>query len=152
MKRMRARREAMEVKGLASRWACALEFSSHASRLVKHLSARHLLAIKRVRRGITWMVNRTHTIWIIQNVWDFTVAAIWFKMPLLAVIRVRLLSKWTRKIPQHVGCHSMIACQVSWISDEFWIYYNLKTSHLNVLPAINSALVFEFHSHLLHGT
>ena len=23
--------------------------------------------------------------------------------------------------------------------------------HLNVLPAINSALVFEFHSHPLHG-
>ena len=29
---------------------------------------------------------------------------------------------------------------------------DLKTRHLNVLPAINSALVFEFHSHLLHGT
>ena len=27
-----------------------------------------------------------------------------------------------------------------------------KTSHLNVLPAINGALVFEIHSHFLHGT
>ena len=27
-----------------------------------------------------------------------------------------------------------------------------KTGYLNVLPAINSALVFEFHSHILHGT
>ena len=27
-----------------------------------------------------------------------------------------------------------------------------KTTYLNVLLAINSALVFEFHSHLLHGT
>ena len=36
-----------------------------------------------------------------------------FKMPLLAVIiRVRHLSKWTQKIPHHVGRHSMIACQV----------------------------------------
>ena len=49
-------------------------------------------------------------------------------------------------------CRSMIACQVSWISDEFWIYKNLKTRHLNVLPAINGALVFEIHSHFLHGT
>ena len=74
MERMWARRVTMEVKGLAyqwasvaysshaSRWACALEYSSYASRLVKHMSARHLLAIKRVRRGVTWMVNRTHTI------------------------------------------------------------------------------------------
>ena len=27
-----------------------------------------------------------------------------------------------------------------------------KTRHLNVLPAINGALVFEIHSHFLHGT
>ena len=31
------------------------------------------------------------------------------------------------------------------------IYQNLKTRHLNVLPAINGALVFEIHSHFLHG-
>ena len=28
----------------------------------------------------------------------------------------------------------------------------VKTMHLNVLPAINGALVFEIHSHFLHGT
>ena len=28
----------------------------------------------------------------------------------------------------------------------------LKNGHLNVLPAINGALVFEIHSHFLHGT
>ena len=71
------------------------------------------IAIKMKTHGITWMVNRTHTIWNIK------VEANLFKMALLAVIRVRLLSKWTRKIPEHVGCPSMIACQVSWISDEF---------------------------------
>ena len=27
-----------------------------------------------------------------------------------------------------------------------------KTRHLNVLPAINGAMVFEIHSHFLHGT
>ena len=37
------------------------------SQALKHLSARHLLAIKRVRRGVTWMVNRTHTVWITQT-------------------------------------------------------------------------------------
>ena len=31
------------------------------SQALKHLSTRHLLAIKRVRRGVTRMVNRTHT-------------------------------------------------------------------------------------------
>ena len=29
-------------------------------------------------------------------------------------------------------CRYMIPCQVSWISDEFWIYWNLKTRYLNV--------------------
>ena len=38
----------------------------------------------------------------------------------------------TKNLPRHVRCHSMIACQVSWISDEFWIYWNLKTWYLNV--------------------
>ena len=32
------------------------------SQALKHLSARDLLAIKRLRRCITWMVNKTHTI------------------------------------------------------------------------------------------
>ena len=31
-------------------------------------------------------------------------------------------------------------------------YQNLETRHLNVLPAINGALLFEIHSHFLHGT
>ena len=60
--------------------------------------------------------------------------------------------KWDKICTTACWSHSMIACQVSWISDEFWIYYNLKTRHLNVLPAINGALVFEIHSHFLHGT
>jgi hypothetical protein len=29
-------------------------------------------------------------------------------------------------------CHFMTPCQVSWISDELWIYRNLKTKFLNV--------------------
>ena len=49
-------------------------------------------------------------------------------------------------------CRSMNTCQVSWISDEFWIYQNFKTRHLNVFPAINGAPVFEIRSHFLHGT
>ena len=32
------------------------------------------------------------------------------------------------------------------------LYYNIKTRYLNILPAINGALVFENHSHFLHGT
>ena len=43
-------------------------------------------------------------------------------------------------------------CQVSWISDEFWIYQDFKIRYLNVLPAINDALVFEIHFHFLDGT
>ena len=60
--------------------------------------------------------------------------------------------KWDKNFTTACWCRSMIACQVLWISDEFWIYYNLKTRHLNVLKAINGALVFEIHSHFLHGT
>ncbi len=60
--------------------------------------------------------------------------------------------KWDKIFTMACWCRSMIACQVAWISDEFWIYYNSNTRHLNVLSAINSALVFEIHSHLLHGT
>ena len=59
--------------------------------------------------------------------------------------------KWDKKFTTASWCLSMIACQVSWISDEFRIYQNLKTRHLNVLPTINDALVFEIHSHFLHG-
>ena len=62
------------------------------------------------------------------------------------------LPQMGQKFTTACWCRSMIACQVSWISDEFWIYSNLKTRYLNVLPAINNALVFEIHSHLWHGT
>ena len=37
-----------------------------------------------------------------------------------------------QKITTACWCRSMIACQVSWILDEFWIYQNLKTRYLNV--------------------
>ena len=46
--------------------------------------------------------------------------------------------------PRHVASHE-------WLT-EFWIYWNLKTRHLNVLPATNGAMVFEIHSHFLHVT
>ena len=36
-------------------------------------------------------------------------------------------------------CRSMIACQVSWISDELWIYYNFKTRYLNVSGRVTVA-------------
>ena len=60
--------------------------------------------------------------------------------------------KWDKICSTACWCRSMIACQVSWILDELWIYYNLKTRNLNVLPTINGALVFEIHSCFLHGT
>ena len=62
------------------------------------------------------------------------------------------LPQMGQKIYHGMLMRSMIACQVSRISDEFWIYYNLKTRHLNVLPAINGAPVIEIHSHFLYGT
>ena len=34
----------------------------------------------------------------------------------------------------------------------FFDLLEFKTMHLNVLPAINGALVFETHAHFLHGT
>ena len=34
--------------------------------------------------------------------------------------------KWDKKFTTACWCRSMRACQVSWIWDEFWIYYNLK--------------------------
>ena len=45
----------------------------------------------------------------------------------------------TKNLPRHVGCHSMIACQVSWISYEFSIYLNLKTKYLNVCGRVTVA-------------
>ena len=41
-------------------------------------------------------------------------------------------AKWDKKFTTTCWCRSMIACQVSWISDDFWIYLNLKTRYLNV--------------------
>ena len=40
--------------------------------------------------------------------------------------------KWDNFLTTACLCRSMIACQVSWISDEFWIYKNLKSKYLNV--------------------
>ena len=60
--------------------------------------------------------------------------------------------KWDKVCTTACWCRSTIASQVSRNSDEFWIYRNLITRYLNVLPAINSALVFEIHYHFLHGT
>ena len=40
--------------------------------------------------------------------------------------------KWDSFFTTTSLCRSMIACQVSWISDEFRIYYNLKTKFLNL--------------------
>ena len=34
--------------------------------------------------------------------------------------------KWDKNFTTTCWCRSIIACQVLWISDEFWIYYNLK--------------------------
>ena len=59
-----------------------------------------------------------------------------------ALVCEKLIPKPTngrKKLPQHIGCHSMIACQVSWISDEFWIYENLKTRYLNVCARVTVA-------------
>ena len=52
--------------------------------------------------------------------------------------------KWDKKITMACWCRSMVACQVSWISDEFWIYYNLKTRYLNVcgLVTVTGCLKF----------
>ena len=40
--------------------------------------------------------------------------------------------KWDKICTTACWCRSMIACQVSWISDDFWIYLNLKTRYLNI--------------------
>ena len=52
--------------------------------------------------------------------------------------------KWDKKFTTTCWCCSMIACQVSWISDEFWIYWNLKTRHLNVCGRLTLAGCFTF--------
>jgi hypothetical protein len=40
--------------------------------------------------------------------------------------------KWDNIFTTACRCRSMISCQVSWISDEFSIYWNFKTMYLNV--------------------
>ena len=94
IERMRARGAAMEVKGLASQWACtvysshaswwacAFEDSLHASRSTCASDGARMLpfsqgqaavrtapptTIKTKTHGITWMVNKTYTVWIIQT-------------------------------------------------------------------------------------
>ena len=44
--------------------------------------------------------------------------------------------KWDKICTTACWCRSMIACQVSWISDEFWIYWNLKTTYINVCARV----------------
>ena len=41
-------------------------------------------------------------------------------------------------------CCSMIECQVSWISDEIWIYQNLRTRYLNVCGRVTVAGCLKF--------
>ena len=47
--------------------------------------------------------------------------------------------KWDKKFTTTCWCCSMIACQVSWISYDFWIYKNLKTRNLNVCGRVTVA-------------
>ena len=52
--------------------------------------------------------------------------------------------KWDKTFTKTCWCRSMIACQVSLISDEFWIYYNLKTKDLNVCGRVTVAGCLKF--------
>ena len=60
--------------------------------------------------------------------------------------------KWDKICTTACWCRSMIACQVSWISDEFWIYLNLKNQVSECLRPSDGGRVFDIHSHFLHGT
>ena len=86
-----------------------------------HVHTTPPIAIKTKTRGVTWMVNRTHTVWIIQ-MFEILKWQLFFQNAFVGFYSSAPSPKWTQKIPQHVGCNSMIACQVSWISDKFWIY------------------------------
>ena len=59
--------------------------------------------------------------------------------------------KWDKIFTTPCWCRSMTACQVSWISDKFWIYYNLNQVS-RCFRASDGARVFDIHSHFLHGT
>ena len=52
--------------------------------------------------------------------------------------------KWDKICTTACWCRSMIACQVSWVSDEFWIYKNFKTKFLNVLGRATMPICFNF--------
>ena len=52
--------------------------------------------------------------------------------------------KWDKIFTTACWCRSMIACQVSWISDMFWIYWNLKTRYLNVCGRVTVAGCVKF--------
>ena len=169
----------MKVKGLASQWACtvynshtsqwacALEDSLHASRSACAPSAlarllfsqgqaavrtRPPIAIKTKTRGVTWMVNRTHMIWIIQTFeilkWQlfFQNAFVGCHYSSAPSLKMDTKNTTSCRVPFHDRMPSfMNFTQVLNLLE-------LQNKHLNVLSAINGALVFEFHSHLLHGT
>ena len=44
--------------------------------------------------------------------------------------------KWDKKFTTTCWYRSMIACQDSWISDEFCVYQNLKTTYINVCSRV----------------
>ena len=117
------------------------KFTQHSccSRLTreKNLKAIRGNGYRFVPKGGTFPTENHHAFWENTGLWEeYT----------------QTCPKWDKICTTACWCRSMIACQVSWISDEFWIYQNLKTRHLNVFPAINGALMLEIHSHFLHGT
>ena len=79
-------------------------------------------AIKTKTRGVTWMVNITHTVWIIQTFeilkWQLFFQNAFLECHYLSAPSLKMDTENTTSCRRH----SMIACQVSWISDEFWIY------------------------------
>jgi hypothetical protein len=52
--------------------------------------------------------------------------------------------KWDKVFTTACWCCSMMACQVSLISDDFWIYQNLKTRYLNVCGRVTMAGCLKF--------
>ena len=49
----------------------------------------------------------------------------------------------TKNLPRHLDAAPW-ACQVSWISHEFWVYWNLKTRYLNVSGRVAAARFLTF--------
>ena len=109
------------------------------------------IAIKTKTCAVTWMVNKTPTIWIIQ---------------MFEILKWQLVFE-----NAFVGCYlngpslkmdtkNTTACRVPF-HDRMPSFMNFRqlldllefeNKVLNVFPAINGALVFEIHSHFLHGT